>query len=358
MEEEQQAAQEVAAPKQKKLSEFGVRCITGAVYFLILIAFFALKLFVWVSVPLKDGSVRAVHIGTALFDILLLVFVVIGTFEMLRAFRDRLTRGLCIAVMTSSVLLFTVYAVSDFLFMELLGVSIPETGFGGVVTAEGRNYSLYLTFGTLIAGVAVLFAFLVFSHGKISLESLGAALSCFLYPTVFLGIISVCNHLERYSEFSLLLIYIVAPFADSAAYTAGKLLGKKFPAKMAPNISPKKTIVGGIGGLLGGAIGAIVIFFGCYGLTFLDEAGIIAPLRWELSLTPSNALFFLALGILTAAFSQFGDLVESAVKRKLGIKDMGKLLPGHGGILDRIDSTLYAGLIVSVAMVIRIMIFG
>lgn len=56
-----------------------------------------------------------------------------------------------------------------------------------------------------------------------------------------------------------------------------------------------------------------------------------------------NLVFFIALGVLTAAFTEFGDLVESAVKRKLEIKDMGRLLPGHGGILDRIDSTLYAG---------------
>ena len=70
---------------------------------------------------------------------------------------------------------------------------------------------------------------------------------------------------------------------------------------------------------------------------------------WELAV-------YIALGIIAAAFAQFGDLVESAVKRKIGIKDMGKLLPGHGGVMDRIDSTLYASIIVYLVFLLRIIL--
>ena len=103
-----------------------------------------------------------------------------------------------------------------------------------------------------------------------------------------------------------------------------------------------------MGGLIGGALGAVCIFFVYYGL--------LEPC--DLNTEWLNLVFFIALGVLTAAFTEFGDLVESAVKRKLEIKDMGRLLPGHGGILYRIDSTLYAGLIVCFVLTMRILAVG
>ena len=121
---------------------------------------------------------------------------------------------------------------------------------------------------------------------------------------------------------------------------------------MAPNVSPNKTLVGGVGGLVGGAIGAVLVFFIYYGLC--------TPLRAE---SFENIVFeweslylFLGVGVISSFFAQFGDLVESAIKRKLEIKDMGKILPGHGGLLDRIDSSLYAGLAVCLIFTIRIMV--
>lgn len=122
--------------------------------------------------------------------------------------------------------------------------------------------------------------------------------------------------------------------------------------KMSPNVSPNKTMIGGFGSLIGGAIGAVAVFFAYYGIFHPADFSTQWEYLWQ------NLVFFIALGILMAAFAEFGDLVESAVKRKIGIKDMGKLLPGHGGILDRIDSSLYASLIVCFVMAIRIMTTG
>ena len=151
-----------------------------------------------------------------------------------------------------------------------------------------------------------------------------------------------------YSEIGILFVFVICPFADSLAYVFGRLFGRWLPKKLAPTVSPNKTLIGGFGGLVGGALGAVCIFFVYYGL--------LEPC--DLNTEWLNLVFFIALGVLTAAFTEFGDLVESAVKRKLEIKDMGRLLPGHGGILDRIDSTLYAGLIVCFVLTMRILAVG
>ena len=115
-----------------------------------------------------------------------------------------------------------------------------------------------------------------------------------------------------------------------------------------------------MGGLIGGAIGAVCVFFVYYGLCKpIEDFRLTGVLDFStVAFNWSNLVFFLGIGVLAAAFSQFGDLVESAIKRKLDIKDMGNILPGHGGILDRIDSSLYAGLVIALIFVIRLMLTG
>ncbi len=330
------------APAPKKLDEFWVRLITGIVYCAVLLAFFALKIFV----------------SDLFFDALLLAITVLGTFEMLRAFGGKITKTQKVIVMIFAALIVATYAVSDFIFSDILDIMLPEPG-ANPSTTLGRNYSVFITSGVYIAGAAVLLSLLVFRHEETSLESTGYALLSFMYPSCFLVVLVVCNHLEIYSALALLFVFVLCPFSDSFALVFGRWLGKRFPYKMAPHVSPKKTVVGGIGGLFGGALGGAVIFFCYYGLTLIPENLLADSLaRGEFTFNLPEALFFVGLGILTAVFCEVGDLVESAIKRKIGIKDMGKLLPGHGGILDRVDSSLYAGLIVCLVMVIRIMIFG
>ncbi len=104
---------------------------------------------------------------------------------------------------------------------------------------------------------------------------------------------------------------------DVMAYFVGVALGKH---KLCPSISPKKTIEGSIGGILGS-----VIICGAFGAVFAKE----------------YLIHCLILGLLCGVFSQFGDLTASIFKRKMGIKDYGNLIPGHGGILDRFDSVLF-----------------
>ena len=111
--------------------------------------------------------------------------------------------------------------------------------------------------------------------------------------------------------------------SDTFALFAGMACGKH---KLAPHVSPKKTVEGGVGGLLGGVIGMILLH--AIGTWALGESF----LSWGQ---------ILALGLLGSVIDQIGDLSFSVIKREFGVKDYGKLLPGHGGVLDRFDSVTF-----------------
>lgn len=132
-------------------------------------------------------------------------------------------------------------------------------------------------------------------------------------------------------------VYLIlfATFAsDSAAYFTGKAFGKH---KLAPKISPGKTWEG----VLGGLVGATVMSF-----LFTLET----PL--QISFSYANAA---AIGIIISVFGQLGDLAESLLKRNTGVKDSGTLMPGHGGLLDRMDSIIFAGAAVYVYLTFYIL---
>lgn len=126
---------------------------------------------------------------------------------------------------------------------------------------------------------------------------------------------------DQTGEYGILvwLIVLTAFGTDIMAYFTGVLFGKH---KLCPVISPKKTIEGSIGGILGS-----VILCGIFGYIFI----------------PRLLVHCLIIGFLGGIVSQFGDLTASIFKRKMGIKDYGNLIPGHGGIMDRFDSVLFTG---------------
>ena len=118
------------------------------------------------------------------------------------------------------------------------------------------------------------------------------------------------------------IVVIAAIGSDIFAYFTGYFLGKH---KMAPNLSPKKTIEGAVGGLVGSSVLAWV-----FGMIFMKDMAAVC----------------LALGLFGGAAGMAGDLTASAFKRKMGIKDYGKLIPGHGGIMDRFDSVIFVAPVV------------
>lgn len=125
---------------------------------------------------------------------------------------------------------------------------------------------------------------------------------------------------------NLVFLALFATFgSDTLAYFIGRAFGRH---KMAPTVSPGKTWEGAAGGLVGGII-----------------VGIIFTLDTPFRAFDSYA-HGVVLGLLVSVFGQFGDLVESKLKRLFGVKDAGTIMPGHGGVLDRLDSILMAGLVV------------
>ena len=276
------------------------RLITGTCYVAVLVGFFLLK--IYLPYPWNNLS----------FDFLLWAFSVVGSFELLRALGGRLTAAERVVVLLFSLLYIPAYDVSVYC------VEYDKLSVMGV--------SFFLV-------CVVLFALLVVQYEKTSVESVGCALFACVYPTLFIGTMVLCNHLPEYSDLALLFVFVISPCADSLAYLFGMALGKKFPRKMSPHISPKKTVVGCVGGVVGGVLGALILFF-AYHLAV--GGGLPYERLW----------IYLLVGAGASLFTEFGDLVESAVKRKEGIKDMGNILPGHGGILDRIDGTMYAAVLV------------
>jgi len=129
----------------------------------------------------------------------------------------------------------------------------------------------------------------------------------------------------------MLTLFAIVWGADSGAYFAGRRWGRR---KLAPHISPGKTWEGVTGGL---AVVVIVM--------------IIAA--WLMGYGWSNLLSFVLLGIVTAMFSIVGDLLESLMKRRCGVKDSGQILPGHGGVLDRIDSLTAAAPVFTLGLLLQ-----
>ncbi len=178
----------------------------------------------------------------------------------------------------------------------------------------------------LLAALVILtFVTMVTEHGREDELSL-LDICAILLAGIVIPLALTCLLRLRMMEHGggMVLIPLVAAFSsDSLALFAGMALGKH---KLAPLVSPKKTVEGSAGGLVGGMIGMVVfriIFFLCT----------------EIQL---NILWCVLLGLAGAAMGQLGDLVFSAIKREFGIKDYGKLLPGHGGVLDRFDSVIFA----------------
>ena len=145
-----------------------------------------------------------------------------------------------------------------------------------------------------------------------------------LYPGLLFVFFAamVCVPKASASQFLIIIAFAASVITDTFAYFTGMLLGKH---KLCPKISPKKTIEGAIGGTVFGT--AAVALFGAFAQNLF---GVNIAFYW-----------YIVLGLALAVLTQFGDLSASIIKRKFGVKDFGRIMAGHGGAMDRLDSVLF-----------------
>jgi phosphatidate cytidylyltransferase len=159
----------------------------------------------------------------------------------------------------------------------------------------------------------------LFSEKTIPLfESKRFIITTFYLSSGFVFLISIANFEQTFTPLLLLGSFVLVWINDTFAFLVGKNFGKQ---KLFPSVSPKKTVEGFLGGL----------FFSCIASYFNAE--------YTETLSFTN---WLILAIIVSVFGTIGDLIESKFKRQANVKDSGVIMPGHGGLLDRLDSIIFA----------------
>ena len=187
--------------------------------------------------------------------------------------------------------------------------------FAGHICWQNTNSAfLVLCLGLLLLSIVYLFRFKnldeVVPHLSMTLFGL-------LYVPFLLAHLSLLRNLEHGREWVFMAL-VVAMVGDSAAYFVGSAIGKR---KLYPAISPNKSVEGAIGGLVGSVVGATI-----FKIIFLPQV---------------DGWVILLMAACLSVLGQTGDLFESMLKRSFKVKDSGTIIPGHGGILDRLDSLLF-----------------
>lgn len=241
--------------------------------------------------------------GWVLFGTLLVISL-IGADELLKAMKvhDGKINTLCLAGFGGVLLYY-------------LGMGVSKAGL-----IEKAEIAAGIPMMMVILALVIIMFVYVFNYPKYHANQIMAAFFAVIYVGVMLSYIYQARMLEG-GKFHVWLIFLSSWGADTCAYCVGMLFGKH---KMAPVLSPKKSIEGAIGGVAGAAL-----------LGFLFQLATVGP-SYE---------YAVICGI-GALISMVGDLAASAIKRNMDIKDYGKLIPGHGGILDRFDSVIFTAPII------------
>lgn len=176
----------------------------------------------------------------------------------------------------------------------------------------------------VLVALLYFFAVMTLSHGKYPPSAVGLLFTMIFYIILAFNCILILRDYTPNGNLTFLAVFICSWVTDVFAYLCGKFFGRGGKHKLLPDVSPKKTVEGSIGGTVFCVLSMILF-------------GFIVSKTNDLSV---NYLHLALAGLVASLISQLGDLLMSVIKRAYGIKDYGKLFPGHGGMLDRFDSIL------------------
>ncbi len=215
--------------------------------------------------------------------------------------------------------------------LVVLGILLTAVYYAGLLLIQYLNaqdqktmfhHADLLMLVMMSMGLIAFMAVYVLTFPKYNSDRVMAAYFSFIYAPVMLSFVYRARLLP-YGIFVYILIFLCSSVCDVCALAAGMAFGRH---KMAPILSPKKTIEGAVGGVIGSMVSCAVVALIVQ--HFDKGAKLVVP--------------FMILGFVGALVSMLGDLAASAIKRDHNIKDYGNLIPGHGGIMDRLDSTIFA----------------
>ena len=234
--------------------------------------------------------------------------------------------GIVAAISAYELLMGTgmVKQIRPIIYTIVLAICVPLWSYFGMP-------HLYAKLAILIFTV-LLFAEMLISKGKVRIEKMAVCyLGGLIFPYMFSALVRIMG--DGSGRVFIAIPFILACMSDTGAYFIGCAWGRH---KLAPTISPKKSVEGLFGGIATAVVGMLLY---C----------LIIDLAMDVKV---NYLFAATYGIIGALCGTFGDLCFSVIKRQVGIKDYGKLIPGHGGALDRIDSIIFVSALTEVLLML------
>lgn len=307
------------------------RLLTGIVIIALTVGFFALR-----------------FVSAYFFDAFVMVIALLSTFEVCRALNNNKKFNDMYFVLSYPILCFLMlflsisFGINLFVYFAIIvavaGLIFVATYLLNLAQKNKTNKEILLCESNLTRKKYVM---------NKSLRNLFLT----FYPAFILSLLFVINHLKDFSYFAeingnlgfflLVMLFVSTIMTDTGAYILGSAFGGK---KLCPNISPKKTISGAVGGV----VVALLVTLSLYAIFASIPA-------YQAMLSNLQIWYFVLFGIFASVYTQVGDIFASLIKRRNGIKDYGNILPGHGGFMDRVDGLSFNAIFVLIFAMICFM---